>query len=323
MKFLFAIALATAHGLLIRLLFGSASGLMEIMSVTFLFFVPSIIGFLTVILMPARKITTGAEAFFTPWLTSLALLVITILLNMEGAICWLMAFPIFAIAAGVGGIVAYWLRKPKSNDPNANNWQKPNTLNVSLVFIVPLLLGSIEGEKALTPKQMVIEKAVVLNAPAADVWQKLISNKQLGQPADETSFAALLGFPKHVSTTLDTLRVGGTRMAYYEKGLYFKETVTKYQPERLLVLRVDANPNATPAAVMDEHILIGGKHLDILEDVYDLRPLPGGRTRLVLSSRFYINTPFNWYAGIWAHYLMTDILEGELNVLAQPAPMTR
>lgn len=320
MKFLFAIALATAHGLLIRLLFGSANGLMEIMSVTFLFFVPSLIGFLTVILMPARKITTGVAAFFTPWLTSLVLLVVTILLNMEGAICWLMAFPIFAVAAGVGGVIAYWLRKPKTK--GANNWQKPNTLNVSLVFIVPLLLGSIEGEKALTPKQMVIKRAVILNAPAPDVWKKLISNKQLSQPADKTSFATLLGFPKHVSTTLDTLRVGGTRMAYYEKGLYFKETVTNYQPERLLVLRVDANPNATPAAVMDEHILIGGKHLDILEDVYELHPLPNGHTHLVLSSRFYINTPFNWYAGIWAHYLMTDILEGELSVLTEQAPTT-
>lgn len=322
MKSLFAITLAAVYGLLIRLLFGSANGLLEIMSVTFLLFVPSLIGFLTVILMPARRVTTGTAAFFTPWLTSLILLVITILLNMEGAICWLMAFPIFAVAAGIGGTLAYQLRKPKPKDPTANNWQKPNTLNVSLVFVVPLLLGIVEGEKALAPKQMVIERAVILNAPAADVWKKLISNKQLGQHANKTPFSTLLGFPRHVSTTLDTLRVGGTRMAYYEKGLYFKETVTNYQPERLLVLRVDANPSATPSAVMDEHILIGGKHLDILEDVYELRTLSGGRTRLALSSRFYINTPFNWYAGIWAHYLMTDILEGELNLIAEPAPTT-
>lgn len=322
MKFLFAVILAAAYGLLIRLLFGSANGLLEIMSVTFLFFVPVLIGFLTVVLMPAQKITTGTAAFFTPWLTSLVLLVVTILLNMEGAICWLMAFPIFAIAAGVGGVLAYQWRKPKAKHPNASSWQKPNTLNVSLVFAVPLLLGFVEGEKASAPKQIVIERAVLLNAPAADVWQKLISSKQLGQHANKTSFSTLLGFPKHVSTRLDTLLVGGTRMAYYEKGLYFQETVTNYQPERLLVLRVDANPNTTPAAVMDEHIVIGGKHLDILEDVYTLHPLPGGRTRLALSSRFYINTPFNWYAGIWAHYLMNDILEGELNLIAEQASAT-
>jgi hypothetical protein len=63
---------------------------------------------------------------------------------------------------------------------------------------------------------------------------------------------------------------------------------------------------------MDEHILIGGKHLDILEDTYQLTPLANGRTRLRLASRFYINTPFNWYAEVWAHYLMADILDGEL-----------
>ncbi len=38
--------------------------------------------------------------------------------------------------------------------------------------------------------------------------------------------------------------------------------------------------------------------------------------RLTLSSQFYINTPFNWYASIWAKYLMNDILESELNLIA-------
>jgi hypothetical protein len=136
----------------------------------------------------------------------------------------------------------------------------------------------------------------------------------------QSSVSGLLGFPKHQSTTLDTVVVGGKRTAYYEKGLYFEETITQYQSERLLVLRVDANPNAIPPTVMDEHILIGGKHLDILEDVYELNPLPGGRTRLTLSSRFYINTPFNWYARTWAHFLMSDILQSELELIKNELP---
>jgi hypothetical protein len=323
MKFMFAVAFAAVYGLIIRLFFGSANGWMHIMSVTFLFLVPVVIGFLTIMLMPAAKTTTGTSAFFKPWLTSLVLLVGTILLQIEGTICWIMVFPIFATFAGIGGLIAFHLRKSRTGAPNSsakNKWQKPNTLNVSLLFVVPLGLGLVEGEKALVPQELVIRKAVTINAPTAEVWKQLTRSKAVGPHKSQPSMSGLLGFPKHKSTTLDAVAVGGKRTAYYEKGLYFEETITQYQSERLLVLRVDANPSAIPPAVMDEHILIGGKHLDILEDVYELRPLPGGRTWLTLSSRFYINTPFNWYARIWAHYLMFDILQSELELIKNELP---
>jgi hypothetical protein len=323
MRFLFAVAFAALYGLIIRLLFGSANGLMQIMSVTFLFLVPVVIGFLTISLMPAAKTTTGTAAFFKPWLTSLVLLGGTILLQIEGTICWIMVFPIFATFAGIGGLIAFHLRKSKTVGPTSaakNRWQQPNTLNVSLLVVVPLALGLVEGEKTLVPRELVIQRAVTINAPTAEVWKQLTISKVVSPHESQTSISALLGFPKHKRTTLDTVLVGGKRTAYYEKGLYFEETITKYQPARLLILRVNANPNAIPPTVMDEHILIGGKHLDILEDVYELKPLPGGSTRLTLSSRFYINTPFNWYARIWAHYLMSDILQSELELIKNELP---
>ncbi|WP_205703386.1 MULTISPECIES: hypothetical protein [Hymenobacter] len=323
MKSLLAIALAAVYGLLTRLLFGSANGLLEIMSVTFLFLVPVLIGFLTIILTPAAKTTSATAAFFRPWLTSLVLLLGTILFKIEGTICWVMIFPIFATCAGIGGLLAFALRKARTDGPNsadAPGWQKPTGMKVSLLVVVPLALGLLEGENALVRQQLVIQRAVTLPAPPAEVWQALIASKVVRPPQSPTSLSTLLGFPKHVRTTLNTAGVGGKRTAYYEKGLSFEETITQYQPARLLVLRVDANPAAIPAAVMDEHILIGGKHLDILEDVYALQALPAGGTRLTLSSRFTINTPFNWYARLWAHYLMADILQGELDLLQQEIP---
>lgn len=310
MKSLFAIALAAVYGLVIRLLYGFATGLLEIMSITFIFLVPVGVGYLTVSLMPATSIRTRFTAFFTPWLTSLALLVITVLFSIEGTICWLMVFPIFAVFAGIGGLLAFDQRARKNK--NAEGPPPPTRLNMSLLVAVPLLLGFIEGEKALIPKQLIIGREVVIAAPPAAVWQQLISPGAVAPSADSHSLVALFGFPHHLATTLDSCRVGGKRVAYYEKGLYFEETVASYVPARQLVLQVNANPEAVPPAVMDEHILIGGKHLDILQDTYQLTPLADGRTRLRLASRFYINTPFNWYAEIWAHYLMADILDGEL-----------
>ncbi len=306
MKSLFALVLAAVYGLIIRLLFGFANGLLEIMSITFIFLVPVLIGYLTVLCTPI--VGTRTAAFFRPWLTSLILLVVTILLNMEGAICWIMVFPIFAVFAGIGGLLAFAQR----TRTNSSDSQRPTNLNMSLLVAGPLLLGFMEGEKALIPKQLTISREVVVDAAPAAVWQQLTSHRTVAQPSARRSLAGLFGFPHHLTTTLDSVRVGGKRVAYYEKGLYFEETVLSYQPAHQLVLRVNANPGAVPSAVMDEHILIGGKHLNILQDTYQLAPLAGGRTRLRLASQFAINTPFNWYAELWAHYLMADILDGEL-----------
>ena len=307
MRALLAITLAAIYGLVIRLLFGFAEELLPIMSITFIFLVPGGVGYLTVRLIPSVRTHVGA--FFAPWLTSLVLLFITVMLSMEGAICWIMAFPIFAVFAGIGGLIAF-SQRPRE-DPDADHRQPPR-LYVSLLVAAPLLLGLMEGERTLVPQQLTISREVVVSASPAAVWQQLARGRAGAPPAGTHSLSTLLGFPRHLTTTLDSLQVGGRRVAYYEKGLYFEETVTSYQPARQLVLRVDANPGTVPPAVMDEHILIGGKHLDILEDTYYLTSLSGGRTRLRLASQFYINTPFNWYAELWARYLMADILDGEL-----------
>ena len=124
--------------------------------------------------------------------------------------------------------------------------------------------------------------------------------------------STVIGFPRHVKTTLDTLAVGGKRTAYYEKGLYFNETISRYEPGKLLVLDIKTDPTKIPPTVMDEHIIIGGKHVDLVQDVYLLEQLSDGNCQLCLSSHFFINTAFNWYTGIWANYLMGDILSGEL-----------
>ena len=92
MKTLLAISLATIYGLTLRVLFGILDPLMGIMSLSFLVLVPAIIGFLTIALLPKERTRTVTSAFFLPWLTSLAILLITILTNMEGTICWLMIF---------------------------------------------------------------------------------------------------------------------------------------------------------------------------------------------------------------------------------------
>lgn len=320
MKSLFAITLASIYGLCIRFIFLSVGGLMEIMSITFIWLLPMIIGYLT-IKLPSKNVQSRASAFFMPWLTCLVILALTILMDIEGTICWVMAFPIFGIFAGIGGVVAYNSREKQREDRNDDNdiLDNPNTFKVSLIVLLPLVLGLFEGRRTQTRADSTISTTIMVAAPASKVWESILNIKTIEHHETNMALSTLIGFPNHLETTLDTLAIGGKRIAKYEKGLVFEEIITHYEPEKRLVLDINTDPTKIPPTVMDEHIVIGGKHLDILEDVYTLQALPDGTTHVTLSSHFFIRTPFNWYAGLWAKYLMNDILKNELEIIKKRA----
>lgn len=319
MKTLIAVSLATIYGISLRMVFGLLNSFMGIMSVSFLIIAPVIVGFLTIILIPKEKTKSSIGAFFKPWLTSLAILIITMLFDIEGSICWIMIYPLFSILAGIGGLIAFHFRRQNNKSLNKKDWEQPNTLNISFILFIPAFIGLAEGERSLEPKNLNIAESVVINASTKKVWFELTNINKIETKENPFSFSTLIGFPRHLQTTLDTLARGGKRKAIYEKGLFFDETISKYENEKLLVLDIKTDPNKIPPTVMDEHIVIGGKHVNIIQDIYKLEKISDTSCRLTLSSYFYINTPFNWYAGIWAKYLMADILNSEINLIRKRA----
>ncbi|WP_044086187.1 hypothetical protein [Lewinella cohaerens] len=323
MKSFFALTIASSYGLLIRGIFGFISPNFEIMSLTFLCLVPFIIGFLTVRFWPEGKIKSNWSAFAKPWLTCLILLIVSMLLKIEGAICWIMIYPFFSFAAGLGGILTFKImnkRSSSSNNPDIldeNDWDNSSTLKMSLVLLLPVFMGFIEGDHSSSRQYITLEESVTINASTDEIWQTITHIDQVDQGEKGTYLTNALGFPKHLYTTLDTCLLGNKRMCYYEKGLVFEETITEVVPHKKLVLDIYVDPTKIPATVLDEHIVIGGKHVDVLKDTYLLEPQTDGATHLSLTSQYSINTPFNWYAGIWAKYLMSDLLKGELNLIKQ------
>jgi hypothetical protein len=315
MKSLIAVSFATVYGVSLRILFGFLNDFMGIMSVSFLILAPIIIGYLTIILTPKDDTQSLSGAFFKPWLTCLLILIITLFFNIEGTICWIMIYPLFSFLAGIGGIMAYFYRNYKSKKSEKTD----NSLNVSIILFIPLIVGLVEGDKALYPKEFCISESVTISASTKRVWYHLTNINDITSKESKNSFSNLMGFPKHIRTILDTPSLGGKRTAIYEKGLYFEETISKIENEKLLELSIKTDPKKIPPTVMDEHIIIGGKHVDILQDNYQLEKLSDSSCRLTLSSRFYINTPFNWYASIWASYLMSDILKSEINLIKERA----
>ena len=321
MKLLLSISIAAIYGVGIRLLYSTFSALLPVMSISFFFIVPFFIGYLTILLLPYRERHTSTGAFFKPWLTVSAVLLITFFCKIEGLICWVMAFPLFAILAGCGGLIAFNRKRRRAQinvqwDFDKDDWEKPGALKSSLLLFIPLFAGLLEGKNTSVFENITVEDQIEIRASPDAVWAALTTASQTTILPRHSTLTSLLGFPHHLGTNLDRLAIGGKRVAVYQKGLRFDETITRLEPGNRLTLTITTDASQISKAIMDEHIVIGGEHIQMQEDNYTLQRLPSGGTRLSLSSRFSINTPFNWYARLWANWLMSDVISEELQSIS-------
>ena len=325
MKSLFAVCLAAVYGLLMRLFFGFADGLIQVMSVAFIFIMPLGIGALTVRASDQSRINSRVYCFFMPWLSSLALLAVTIAVAIEGTICWVMAYPVFAIVAGIGGLFmrGYLLRQRRLMEEDADenvldggkDFRNKGNLQVSLLLLLPILVALAESTIDFRPQEFTAYNTIDIQAVDTIIWSNVTRVRDISTAEDRSGINRLLGMPRPIRAELDTPAVGGYRLAIFERGLVFHETVFEYEPLRRMAFSIKADPNEIPPTAMDEHVVVGGQYFDVLEGRYALEQLGNGRCRLHLSSRFVVSTSFNFYSGLWARWIMSDIQENILQVI--------
>jgi hypothetical protein len=327
MKFL-PFSLAIVYGLLMRFVFGFADGFLQVLSIGFVFAVPLGIGALTVGFSKIERVQSGLFAFFAPWLSVLGLLIVTMAIAIEGWICWVIMFPIFAIVAGIGGLImrAWMLRRARLR--GRDDLGGSDTLDDGDIFhdkdhypaiglmLLPFLVATAERAVDFKPQAYEIYTTVDVRASEEKVWANVARVHPIQSSEEQRGINAFLGMPRPIRAELDTLAVGGKRRAIFDKGLVFDEVVFEYKHLRDMAFSIDADPREIPPTAMDEHIVIGGKYFDVLEGRYRLEPLPDGvHQRLHLTSRFVLHSPMNWYAGFWAQWIMRDIQDNILHVL--------
>ena len=303
---LIAIGIPTLYAVVLRLFFGidNWNELFSVMSVTFLFLLPTIVGALTVYLSSTEKAKSIAYRIFTPWIPVFLFLIITLALAIEGWACWLMILPIFLIAASIGGLLGGYLKIRKRND----------RLNISLLVLLPLLIGPIESMIETIPGTYKAYTYIDINAPAEKIWDNVTRVKEIPIDQDKGYLTRLLGFPRPIKAELDFEGVGAYREAVFTNGLVFHETVTEYKDNEKMVFTIKAYPHEIPSTTLDEHVVIGGDYFDVLNGTYELEKLPNGLNRLHLYSHFKMNTTFNFYAGWWGKWIMKDIQNNILQV---------
>ena len=303
---LIAIGIPTLYALVLRLFFGFKTwdSLFSVMSVTFLYLLPTIVGALTVYLSSEKKVRRIRYRILTPWIPIFLFMFLTLGFAIEGWACWLMILPVFLIAASIGGLIGGYLKLRATNDK----------LNISILVLLPLFISPIESMVESIPGNYKAYTYIDIDASAEKIWDNVSRVKEIPEAEDKGYLNKFLGFPRPIKAELNYEGVGAYREAIFTNGLVFHETVTEYKDNEKMVFDIKAHPHEIPSTTLDEHITIGGNYFDVLNGTYELETLENGKHRLHLYSHFKVKTTFNFYAGWWAKWIMKDIQNNILQV---------
>jgi hypothetical protein len=303
LKFL---AIPTVYALLLRFVFGQStwSGVFSMMTVTFLFLLPSIVGSLTIYFSSEERVRKVSFVIFAPWIPIFIFFAVALGFAIEGWPCIVMILPIFLIAASLGGMIGAYLKKRNTR----------NTLHITILTLLPLIAAPIESYIGANTTSYKAYTFVDINAPADVIWDNVTRVAEISATEDNGRLTNLLNFPRPVKAELNFEGVGAYREAIFTNGLVFHETVTEYVDNQKMSFEIKALPHEIPLTTMDEHLVVGGKYFDVLNGTYELQKLGENSYRLHLWSNFKLNTSFNFYAAWWANEIMKDIQNNILKI---------
>jgi hypothetical protein len=305
-----AFATGIAYGLAFRWLFGSSEfeQLFGVMTLTFIFAVPFVLGYLTVAVGERRGPWPWVLRVFAPCIAGLLALGSSLLLAWEGLICIFLWLPLFVVLSMLGGVVAavvgILVRR-----------RRARTGLAATLALLPLMVAPLEHWAPLPVEIRTVETSIDIAASPDVVWEH-IARVRAFEPAEHRfAWVHAIGFPRPIEATLSREGVGGVRHASFERGVVFIETVTAWEPGRRLDFTIAADADTIPAAALDQHVTVGGEFFDVLDGSYRIEPLGGGRLRLHLASHHRLSTRFNPYARLWTDFIMADTQRYILAVL--------
>lgn len=290
-------------GIILRLLFsGGPGGAWSAMAGAFIFLAPMVVGAVTVYLAETSQRRSWGYYFWAPFWANVLFIAGTLIIMIEGWICAIIIFPMFAIVGAMGGLAMGIVCR-------VTNWPKQAIYSLA---VLPIALG-LAGDYIDTPVQLsYVQRSVVVHAPASVVWQQLNHADNIQPEEFGATWAARIGVPMPLSgKTLQTAD-GLVRKSLWQKDVHFDEPITDWQPERYMRWTYRFDPTSFPPHALDDHVMIGGHYFDLRDTSFTLTPVAEG-TKLDITAHYRVSTQFNFYAETVAQLLLNNLLGTGLN----------
>jgi hypothetical protein len=216
-----------------------------------------------------RKVVLGFGRTMTLVLAASSLgMMALFLFALEGLVCLVLAAPLGAIVALLGGSIGY-------NLATEGRQGRP----LMSVALLPLAFGL----EAALPSAIVIDmqETIDIAAPPSVVWGAIISSDPIGS---RPFLLATAGFAYPIRGYLLGEGVGAERVGEFSTGIT-RERIAEWVPSQRLTVDVISQP-----PMMDEmspypkvHAPHVSGYFETTKTSFDLQPLADGRTRLTIA----------------------------------------
>lgn len=217
---------------------------------------------------------------------------------MEGVICVIMAVPLVGVLALLGALLGYWLAKLTT---------RPAVQVQSAAWLLVLLVAGGEVITPPAPLEDTVTSVVVIDATPAQVWAQLKDIRGLPKPT-EPLFVFGVAHPLEAFVVGEGA-VGAQRVCRLSTG-DMPERISVWAPEKELKFTV----LDTPAAMKEATFF--GRDLDAphlhstyasLDGGFELEALPGGKTRLIGTSRYALTIAPATYWNLWTRHIVAQV----------------
>lgn len=271
-----------------------ASHLGALMKASFLLVVPFIIGALIVYIQNYRKAVSFIQSFKVIIIFLVLLLLFSIVVLHEGAICVVIMTPILLGGMLTGALFMKGL---------CYKIWKPNKTIYSLVLL-PFILLPIPEKTQLHYDH--VDRSILINAPAKVIWQQLNHADNIQPHEFKPSVLYSIGVPYPVSGLTKPTNEGLIRYSTWQKNIHFEEIIQQSKPNQYLSWTYRFSPTSIPQGALDDHVSIGGKYFDLRYTSFELTPINDQQTKLTLKIDYRISTEVNFYANQIAQLMVHD-----------------
>ncbi len=311
-RVLLIFGIALGYGLLMWGLFafGQLGEVYAMVSWTFIFLVPIIIGGLTTFYGIRLFERSNFWIHFAPMIAMTSGVLLAVLFKLEAIICAVVAIPVMLPFAWLGGFLVGGILK-----------KRDGRLQMSFLVLLPFAMGPLESTWEQPHQTVAMHNQISINAAPATIWKQIASVPPIRKNEIPFQWIYLLDFPRPIAAELDHFGVGGKRTATFERSVSFFEIVTEWEEGKSLAFTIEADPAFIPRTAFDQHIIVGGRFYDVLDGRYSIEPDGTGKCILHLTSSHRLSTPFNSYAGWWSEWVMNQIQGSILAVIKNRCEM--
>ncbi len=297
---------AILYGLTAKLIFcsgfsiGTLRPVFGITTLSFLVLVPLVMG----LIVGWHRSTTKSTTLNA--LLAVAGFLGFVLLLQESLLYVLVVLPVYVFMAVGGSVAGSYLRGGSTR----------NRL-LYIALLAPFFMAPVEHYLGANERIYAQSRTIAINASEDSVWQHIIKVEATKETLNKPGAIMVSGFPRPVKAAFDRVTTGGSRKAFFDRGLIFTETITAVVPGKTLAFTIKADPGSKPLTELEKRVIVEGKYFEVLQGRYEIETVNEQQSRLHMTVTYRLSTHFNVYCNWWAKIVMDRIQESILQIVKQ------